>query len=573
MAGARAPLRPSPEPGTRGHRPASTGRTGAPEYGTAASRPHRPREAPLDVPAQFVEGSAMAYSAARKRTVLITLCTGLFMAMLDNLVVTTALPSIGTALRSGTSGLQWVVEAYSVVFAALLLTGGTLGDRYGRRRVYLAGLALFTAGSALCALAQDVEVLIAGRAVQGIGAAALTPGTLAILRHVFTEPGERARAIGVNSGVSGAGLAIGPVLGGPLVDNFGWASAFWINVPVGIAGLIVAARVLPEVPRSTAKPDLAGQITAVTGLAALVLTLIEGPVHGWTHPLVLGGLAVSVVALAAFVALELRVGAPMLDLRLLTSRTTGTAALSGFTVGFGFFGLTVFLTMYLQYVLGWSATSAGLAMLPATVFTGLTAFLTGRICARFGSRLPLAGGLLLLGTGLAGLTFHGADAAFAEFGWLMPVLGTGFGMTVAATSITVLEGAPPERAGMASATVNMLREVGGVAGVAVMGAVLTARFAAVLRGELPAGGPAADGVAHSVTAGGGTGLGSTGALPARLERAVEESFVAGLHLALWVGAGALLATAALVLLRMRGPRHEFGTERPATARQERRTAA
>ncbi|MFC4493178.1 MFS transporter [Streptomyces ovatisporus] len=512
----------------------------------------------------------MAYSAARKRVVLTTLCTGLFMAMLDNLVVTTALPAIGTDLRSGTSGLQWVVEAYSVVFAALLLTGGTLGDRYGRRRVYLVGLALFTAGSGLCALAQSVELLTTGRAVQGVGAAALTPGTLSILRHVFTEPAERARAIGINSGVSGAGLAIGPVLGGPLVDNFGWAGAFWINVPVGIVGLAVAARVLPEVPRSRAKPDTAGQLTAVTGLAALVLTLIEGPVHGWTHPLVVGGLAVSIVTLTAFVAIERRVAAPMLDLRLLTARTTGTAALSGFTVGFGFFGLTVFLTMYLQYVLGWSATSAGLAMLPATVFTGLTAFLTGRICARFGSRLPLAGGLVLLGTGLAGLTFHGADAAFAEFGWLMPLLGTGFGMTVASTSIAVLEGAEPERAGMASATVNMLREVGGVAGVAVMGAVLTARFAAALRDELPAG-AAADGVAHSVTAGGGTGLGSTGALPAGLGRAVEESFVAGLHLALWVGAGALLATAALVLLRMRRPITDAGTADPA-ARKRRKAA-
>ena len=503
----------------------------------------------------------MTYSAARKRVVLMTLCTGLFMAMLDNLVVTTALPSIGTDLGSGTSGLQWVVEAYSVVFAALLLTGGTLGDRYGRRRVYLAGLALFTAGSVLCALAQDIEVLVAGRAVQGVGAAALSPGTLSILRHVFTEPGERARAIGINSGVSGAGLAVGPVLGGPLVDNFGWASAFWINVPVGIAGLVVAARFLPEVPRSGAKPDPAGQLTAVTGLSALVLTLIEGPVRGWTDPLVVAGVAASVVALTAFVILERRVASPMLDLSLLTARTTGTAAFSGFTVGFGFFGLTVFLMMYLQYVLGWSPTYAGLAMLPATVFTGLTAFLTGRLCARFGSRLPLTAGLVLLGGGLAGLTLYGADADFAQFGWLMPVLGTGFGMTVASTSIVVLEGAAPEKAGMASATVNMVREVGGVAGVAVMGAVLTARFAAALREELPRSGPASgDDVAHSVTAGGGTGLGN-GDLPPPLRRTVEEAFVTGLHLALWVGAAALLAAAVLVLLRMRD---REGGGRPST---------
>jgi DHA2 family methylenomycin A resistance protein-like MFS transporter len=504
-----------------------------------------------------------------------TLCTGLFMAMLDNLVVTTALPSIGSDLGTGTAGLQWVVEAYSVVFAALLLTGGTLGDRWGRRPVYLTGLALFTVGSAVCALAADLGVLVAGRAVQGVGAAALTPGTLSILRHVFTDPGERAKAIGVNSGVAGVGLAVGPALGGPLVDHFGWASAFWINVPVGAAGLLLAARVLPDVPRSGARPDPAGQITAVLGLGSLVLTLVEGPVRGWLDPAVLSGAATAAVCLTAFVVLERRVASPMLDLRLLTHRTTGTAVLSGFTVGFGFFGLTVFLTMYLQYVLGWSPTSAGLAMLPATVFTGLTAFLTGRLCARFGSRLPLTGGLFLLASGLAGFTLYGADADFAAFGWLMPLMGTGFGMTIASTSIAVMEAVPGPRAGAASATLNTLREVGGVTGVAVMGAVLTARFAASLRERLPATGTLdADALAHSVAAGGSTGLGDTSGVPAAVVRNVHGAFVSGLHLALWTGAFALLAAAALVLLRMRergregeAPKEEAAKHTPSPERQ------
>ncbi|MGI5404855.1 MFS transporter [Streptomyces sp. CA-135486] len=507
----------------------------------------------------------MAYSRARKRVILMTLCMGLFMAMLDNLVVTTALPTIGADLKSGTSGLQWVVEAYVVVFAALLLTGGTLGDRWGRRPVYLAGLALFTAGSAVCALAQGVDVLVAGRAVQGVGAAALTPGTLSMLRHVFAEPAERAKAIGVYSGVSGGGLVIGPALGGPMVDHFGWASAFWINVPVGVVGLVLGARVLPEVPRSTARSDPAGQITAVLGLGALVLTLIEGPVRGWGHPLVLGGLTVAVVTLACFVAIERRVASPMLDLGVLTSRTAGTVALAGFTVGFGFFGLSVFVTLYLQYVLGWSPTSAGLAMLPATLFTAVTAVLAGRICARLGSRIPLAIGLILLSAGLAGFTLFGADASFTRFGWLMPVLGTGFGMTVSSISIAAMAAVAPAQAGMASATVNMLREVGGAAGVAVMGAVLTARFGAGLRDELPAGGPLdADALVHSVTAGGSTGFGRTDGLAVTIGHSIDSAFVSGLHLALWVGAGALVATAALVLLRMQGP-HEDDREVNAAA--------
>jgi DHA2 family methylenomycin A resistance protein-like MFS transporter len=523
------------------------------------------------------EGSVMAYSEARRRAVLTTLCTGLFMAMLDNLVVTTALPAIGADLGTGTAGLQWVVEAYSVVFAALLLTGGTLGDRWGRRRVYLAGLALFTAGSGVCALAQGLEVLVAGRALQGVGAAALTPGTLSILRHVFTEPGERARAIGVNSGVSGAGLAVGPALGGPLVDHFGWASAFWINVPVGVAGLVVAARVLPEVPRSGARPDPAGQITAVFGLGALVLTLIEGPVRGWSDPWVLCGAAVAAVTLTVFVVVERRIASPMLDLRLMTDRATGAASLAGFTVGFGFFGLSVFVTLYLQYVLNWSPTSAGLAMLPATVCTAVTAVLTGRVCARFGSRTALVAGLVLLSAGLAGFTLYGAQARFTEFAWVMPLLGSGFGMAVASTSIAVMEATPQGRAGAASATVNMLREVGGVTGVAVMGAVLTARFAAALREEFPASGTLdAEALAHSVTAEGGTGLGSTSGVTPTVVRGIDDAFVTGLHLALWTGASALLITAALVLFRTRGRRGDVhgaggdgvvGEEDPAPAAQ------
>ncbi|MEU6175731.1 MFS transporter [Streptantibioticus parmotrematis] len=492
-------------------------------------------------------GLGGACTAPRKGLVLGCLCVGLFMAMLDNLVVTTALPAIGRGLNAGTAGLQWVVEAYSLVYASLLLTGGTLGDRWGRRRVYLLGLALFTAGSAGCALAGSLPALVAGRACQAVGAALLTPGTLSILRHVFTGERERARAIGVWSGVSGAGLTLGPALGGPLVDHFGWAAAFWINVPIGVGGLLFAVRVLPVLPRTRVRTDPAGQATVVMGLAALVYALVEGPVRGWGDPLVLGATAGAVVLLTVFAVLELRVAEPMVDVRLLAGRTAGVAAFAGFAVSFGFFGLGVFLSMYLQYVLGWSPTAAGLAMLPATAFTGAAAVVAGRVCGRVGSRLPLAAGLVLVAVGLAGFTRYGTGARFVEFGWLLPVIGTGLGLTFTPISVAVLGAVPAARAGMASAAVNMVREVGGVAGVAVLGAVLTSRFTASVHVALPPSQAAA--VSHAVTSGA-----ALATAPGPVRAVTDRAFVTGMHAAMWTGTALLAATAALVLTTMRGGR-------------------
>ncbi|MBC2879106.1 MFS transporter [Streptomyces sp. TYQ1024] len=495
----------------------------------------------------------------RAGLVLLTLCSGLFMAMLDNLVVTTALPAIGAELRSGTAGLQWVVEGYALVYAALLLGGGALGDRWGRRPVYLAGLALFTAGSALCALAGSLGVLVAGRAVQGCGAALLTPGSLAIVRHVFTGDNERARAIGVWSGVSGSGLALGPVVGGPLVDHFGWASVFWVNVPVGVVGLVLAARVLPDVPRTARRADPAGQATVALGLGALVYALVEGPVRGWDDGRVAGAGAVALLGLAAFVAVERRVAAPMADLRLLADRTAGTAAWAGFAVSFGFFGLGTFLSLHLQYVLGLSPTEAGWAMAPCTLATAVASVAAGRLCARYGPRPPLAAGLLLVAASLAAFARYGPDARVADFGWLLGVLGVGLGLVFTPVSVAVLGAVPPERAGMASATASMAREVGGVAGVAVMGAVLTARFEAVLRDRLPPGGGTdAAALAHAVTAGGGRGLGRAGGAGDGIGRTVNQAFVAGLHLAALVSAGVLAGVAVVVVVVMRRPRGDIG---------------
>ncbi|MGY0235763.1 MFS transporter [Longispora urticae] len=521
--------------------------------------------------------------ARRKRLVLATLCGTMFMAMLDNVIVNNALPRIGQQLHAGVGGLQWVVEGYSLVFAALLLTGGTLGDRYGRRRIFLTGLVLFTAGSAGAALSGSIGTLVAARMLQGLGAALLTPGSMAMLRHVFTGPREQARAIGLWSGVSALGLAVGPVVGGPMVEAFGWASVFWVNVPVGIAALALGLRVLPEMATRTRRTDLPGarvrrlalpgvrvrtsdapgapartldlpgarvrtldlpgQVLAALGLGGLVYALVEGPVRGWTDPVVLGWGAFALVTLAAFVLVEHRTADPMLDLRFFRDRVLTGAVLSGFMVTFGVFGTSFFLPLLLQGVMGWTPSDAGLAGLPMTAMIVVASPLSGAVAARIGPRWPVVTGVALCAVALAGLSLYDEHARYAQYVWVLCVLGAGMGLTFAPVSIAVLGRVAPAEAGMASATVNMLRELGGVVGVAVLGAVLSSRMSAALAG--PLGGLGVPESERQRIAVGGADLSG----PVRA--AADAAFVDGLHLALRVGALALLATALLAAVLLR----------------------
>ncbi|MEV4555818.1 MFS transporter [Kitasatospora sp. NPDC049285] len=486
-----------------------------------------------------MEGSV---AARRKWQALLTLCVTMFMAMLDNVIVDIALPRIGRDLDAGISGLQWVAEGYSLVFAALLLTGGALGDRYGRTRVFRIGLALFTAGSAAAALADGIGLLVAARMLQGVGAALLTPGSLAILREVFTDERERTRAIGLWSGVSALGLSIGPVIGGPMVDAFGWASVFWINVPVGLAALVMAARVLPVIAPRARRIDPAGPALSAGGLGALVYALVEGPGRGWGDPLVVGCAAAAAVLLAALVLVELRLPEPMVELRMFRDRVLGGALLSGLMVSFGMFGALFFLPLMLQGVLGWSPTDAGYAGLPMTAVITLAAPLAGRLTGRHGPRLALVLGMLLCAAGLAGLSLYGAGAHYYAYVWTLVLLGLGMGMSFTPVSVAVLHRVAPARTGMASATVNTLREVGGVLGIAVLGAVLTHRMA----GALHHAGLPPHGADHPASTLGSQGAGGIGAL-------VDGAFVDGVHLALRCGSAALAVTAVLVALLLHRP--------------------
>ena len=502
-------------------------------------------------------------SPRRKRLILATLCLALFMAMLDNVVVGNALPRISADLGAGMSGLQWVMEGYSLVYAALLLAGGTLGDRFGRRRFFLVGLAVFTGGSAACALAGSLGLLVTGRALQGIGAAALTPQSLAILRTTFSDDQERGRAIGTWSGVSALGLALGPAIGGPLVSAFGWASAFWINVPVGLAALVLGMIVVPVTPGQVRQPgsggplrrwDAGGFAAGAAGLAATVYALVEGPVRGWTSGPVLGAAGTAAVCLAAFVPFELAAPSPMLDLRLFGDRVFAGAALSGFVVSFGMFGVLTYLGLYMQDVLGWSPAGAGFASLPCTGVIMLVSPVASRLAMRFGPRVPLVAGLLSCAVGVAGLSHYGVGASYADFWWVLPMIGAGMGLSFSPISITVMNRVPVRRAGMASATTNTSREVGGVAGIAVLGALITARLGALLpdrlaAAQVPAG--AAQSITHVVTTGGAGGLSRAGGLPRAIRDAVDTSFTGGLHVAMLAAAVFLTLGAGLVAVMMR----------------------
>ena len=515
--------------------------------------------------AQTAERAAPTTPQATSRAkalILGTLCITLFMAMLDNVVVNTALPRIGLDLHAGFTGLQWVVEGYSLVYAALLLTGGTLGDRFGRKRIFLAGVATFTLGSMLCALSGSIGELVAARMLQGVGAAMLTPGSLSIIRNTFPEPGERARAIGLWSGISGLGLALGPAIGGPLVDAFGWASVFWINVPIGALALAVGLRVLPEFHDGRERFDFAGQILGAVGLGALVFALIEGPDSGWTGIRVLSAGGISVVALAAFLVTEARRRAPMLDLSFFKDRVIAGALMSGFMVSFGMFGALFFLPLLMQDVYGWSPAMAGVGSLPATCTIMVAAPFAGAITGKLGPRPALVSGLTLCATALAGLSLYGSGAHYSHYVWTLPIMGLGMGLSFAPVSVAVLERVPAAKAGMASAVTNTMRELGGVVGIAALGAILTSRMT-VLLGERLLHLGASAGQRHEVTAavtrGGAGGIAAGRSLAPALSATVDSSFIDALHLALRCGSGLLLAAAvaAWVLLaagaRKRGP--------------------
>ncbi|MFE7559341.1 MFS transporter [Kitasatospora sp. NPDC057500] len=427
--------------------------------------------------------------ARRRWTVLAVCALSLFLVGLDTTIVNVGLPAIGRGLEVGTRDLEWIVDAYTVVLASLLITAGALADRFGRRRVFQGGLLIFGLASLGCALAPSTGALVAARALQGVGASMLSPVALAIVVNAMPDPRERARAIGVWASVFGLSMAAGPVTGGALVAAFGWRSVFWVNVPVVVAAVVLSVLFVPEsrAPRAR-RLDLPGQLLLTAAVSATVAVLIEGPRLGWASPWALAGYAVAVAATAGFVRAEHRRAEPLMDLGLFRRPAFTTAVLGAVAV---FVALTVSLlltTFQLQHALGWTPLAAGLASLPMAVGATVCAPLSGVLVSRGGPRRPLllaawftaaGGGLLLVRTFLP--DGSGADVPVLLAANLL--LGTGFGFANAPITNTAVGGLPADRAGVAGAITSTARQLGSALGIAVAGGLAA--------GGLAAGGPAA----------------------------------------------------------------------------------
>ena len=412
----------------------------------------------------------LTLASARGRWVIAATVLGSGLAMLDGTVVNVALPTIGRDLHGGVAALQWIVTAYLLTLAALLLIGGALSDRYGRRRVFLVGVVWFTAASVACGLAPSTTALNVARALQGIGGALLTPGSLAIIEASFVQE-DRAAAIGAWSGLGGVAVAVGPFLGGWLVQTWSWRLVFFINVPIAVAIVIIAGRFVPETrdPAAPQRLDLAGATLAALGLGGVTYALIELPAHGARATDVVAAGALGIGATLAFFVVERLRAEPMLELALFGNRQFSAANVETFVVYAALGGAFFLLPIHLQQVLGYSPLAAGAALLPPTVVLLLLSASAGRLAQRIGPRLPLTLGPLVAAGGLLLLLFTAPGRSY--FATVLPALvvfGLGLALTVAPITATVLAAAPTSKAGLASAINNCVARTGSLLAVATL---------------------------------------------------------------------------------------------------------
>jgi EmrB/QacA subfamily drug resistance transporter len=411
----------------------------------------------------------------RKWWTLAAVSFGLFMIMLDNTVVNVALPSIQADIGADLSELQWIVTGYALSFAALMLIGGKLADAYGRRLIFVVGILVFTGASLWCGLADSGNMLIVARIVQGVGAALMNPATLSIIAATF-PPKERGMAIGIWAGVSALALAIGPLAGGLLTEHLSWHWIFFVNIPVGVIAIAASLLLITESKDSTHESlDLPGLGTSALGLFALTYGLIEANTYGWGSGRIVGSFVVAVVSLAAFLVIERRRRAPMLDLSLFRSGTYAGANIAMLLVALSMFGVFFFVSLYMQNVLGYSAVQAGAAFLPMTLMVILVAPIAGKSSDKYGSRWLMTIGMVLLGVQLLYLSQLSADANFWN---LLPgflVGGLGMALTMTPTAAAATRAVPVEKSGVGSAVLNAMRQVGGSVGIALMGAIVAAQ--------------------------------------------------------------------------------------------------
>ncbi len=483
--------------------------------------------------------------------ILAVLCISLLIVSLDNTILNVALPSIVRDMHATSSQLQWMVDAYAVVFAGLLLVAGSLGDRLGRKWIFLAGLAVFAAGSSASAFSGSPGHLIAARAFMGIGAAGIMPSTLSILTNVFTDDLERARAIGIWSGTTGLGVAVGPVVGGWLLAHYWWGSVFLVNVPIALVGLLATALLIPNSRNPTAQPaDPVGAVGSIAGMGLLLWGIIEAPQRSWTSPVVLGSIAAALAILAAFVLWERRSSHPMLNLSFFESRRFTVAITAMGLVIFALMGALFLLSQYLQFSLGYSAFQTGIRIAPIAAVLLVAAPLSMLLVRLVGSKPVVFAGMGLISVGLFLLmrtTVHGSylDALPPLF-----LLGAGSGLAFAPCTDSVMGSLPLDQAGVGSATNSAALQTGGALGVGVLGSLLNTRYQDHLLPVL-AHYPVPKSIEQLIIGSLGDALAVAAHVGGRLGEGLaayaRQAFIDGLDLAVVVG-GVVVAVAAVAVL-------------------------
>ena len=452
---------------------------------------------------------------------LSVLCASLLVIVVDNTIVNVALPTLTQELKTSISDLQWVVDAYTLVFAGLLLTMGSLGDRFGRRGALTLGLIIFGTASFIASQSSTVGQLVTWRAVMGLGAALIMPATLSILTNVFTVPRERAIAIGIWSGVAGLAVALGPVAGGFLLAHFSWGSIFFVNVPI-VAAALLAGRFLIPTSRDEAAPrlDVLGSLLSIAGLGTLVWTLIEAPSAGWLSTQTIVGASLAATALALFIRHEATTDAPLLDLEVFRNPRFSAASAAITLVSFALFGFIFMATQYLQFVLGYSALAAGVHTLPFAGAAMVTAPASAKLAERFGTKRLVSLGLLSFALGLTIAATSGVHTGYTRIWIAMVFMGGGMGLAQAPATESIMGSLPKEKAGVGSAVNDTTRELGGALGVAVIGSIMASLYTSKLNE-------------------------TTGALPAPIRRTAGDSLGAALAVSHRLGAdGTGLAAAA-----------------------------
>lgn len=502
------------------------------------------------------------------RAALATLCFVLFLTFLDNTIVSVVLAGVQSDLHVGVAGLQWVVNGYALVFASLMLTMGTLGDLFGRKKVMLAGVAVFCAGSVIGALATSDAMLVGARVLMGLGAAASEPGTLSMIRHLYPDHRQRAQALGIWAAVAGVALAMGPVIGGTLQGLYSWRAVFWFNLFFGMLALVGAAVTLPEnADPQNKRLDVGGFLLGAVALASVSFAVIDGEISGYATWWIVALFALSAVAAVLFVLFELRAGNPVLDVRYFRRLPFSGSNLVAFATYFSIFALFFLVALYLEVIGTSTGYQTAVDFVPMAVTMVVSALFTGRWVAATGPRWPMTSGCLLAAAGVLLTEVNlSPSAGLSSIGWTMALAGAGFGMAIVPVTSSALSVIPPEHSGMAASMTNTSREMGAVAGVAVLGSIVNGQLTVALVQKLHQLGIPETFVSLVVTAV-TTGTFTTAsahkiassnhnlaAIVTKILDAAQGAATHGIDIALYLGGAAMAASAVVALVTMRRPR-------------------